>query len=65
MQENLRLLDRNDLRNLRITFCNVHQIRLEGEGRFPKRVRLSPYKVAWIESEIRDWLIAKAEERDK
>ena len=61
----LMLLTRSDLRDLNVTFCNVHLIRLEKEGRFPKRIRLSPYKVAWIESEILDWLNAKAEERDQ
>jgi prophage regulatory protein len=29
--------------------------RLENAGRFPRRVRLSANRVAWIESEIDQW----------
>lgn len=57
------LLTRFDLRDLGINYCNVHLIRLEQAGRFPKRIRLSPYKVAWFKEEIDQWLASKAEER--
>jgi prophage regulatory protein len=31
-------------------------VKLEKRGEFPKRVRLGPNSVGWIESEIDDWL---------
>lgn len=50
------LLTRADLRGRGITFSNVHQISLEQRGFFPRRVTLSPAKVAWIEAEVDAWL---------
>jgi prophage regulatory protein len=46
-----------------IPFCREHARRLEKKGRFPKRLRLSPQKIAYLETEIVDWLKARAEER--
>lgn len=60
-----KLLTRSDLRDLGVFFCNVHLIRLEREHKFPKRIRLSPYKVAWFESEVLEWLQVKANERSQ
>ena len=34
------------------------------EGRFPKPVRLGPKCVAWVEREVRTFLLAKVAERD-
>ncbi|CAA0097839.1 Uncharacterised protein [BD1-7 clade bacterium] len=34
------------------------------EDQFPKPVPLGGRAVAWVESEINDWIIAKIEERD-
>jgi prophage regulatory protein len=51
-----KLLSRNDLKNLGIDYCNVHLLRLEAEGKFPKRLYLSPARVAWVESEILEYL---------
>jgi predicted DNA-binding transcriptional regulator AlpA len=34
----------------------VHLLRLEAEGKFPKRLYLSPARVAWVENEIDDYL---------
>lgn len=33
-------------------------------GRFPKPIRISERSVAWIESEVADWLAARVAERD-
>lgn len=30
--------------------------RLEQAGTFPQRIRLSPRRVAWLESEVRRWI---------
>jgi prophage regulatory protein len=56
MSKPLKLLSRNDLKNIGIDYCNVHLLRLEAEGKFPKRLYLSPARVAWIESEILEYL---------
>lgn len=64
-QSNLpKLLTRIDLRDLGICYCNVHLLRLERDGKFPKRIYLSPYKVAWIKDEVVDWLTDKVQERE-
>lgn len=57
------LLRRADLRRMGIEYSNVHLLRLEARNRFPRRVRLSPAKIAWIEREVLDWLANRAAER--
>ena len=34
--------------------------RLEREGKFPKRRLISKHAVAWLESEVQEWLQARA-----
>jgi predicted DNA-binding transcriptional regulator AlpA len=51
-----KLLSRERLKNLGINYSNVHMLRLEAEGKMPKRIYLSPGRVAWIESEIHEHL---------
>jgi predicted DNA-binding transcriptional regulator AlpA len=51
-----KILSRNGLKHLGIDYCNVHLLRLEAEGKFPKRFYLSPARVAWVESEILEYL---------
>lgn len=36
--------------------------RLEKAGLFPKKIRLSPNAVGWLESDIRLWLEQRAQE---
>jgi predicted DNA-binding transcriptional regulator AlpA len=48
----LRLLSRDNLRALGIDYSNVHMLRLENDGKFPRRIYLSPARVAWVESEV-------------
>ena len=50
------LLTRADLRARGIHYSNPHLIELERRGLFPSRVTLSPAKVAWVESEVDEWL---------
>ena len=38
--------------------------RLERAGLFPKRHQISPNAVAWLESEIQDWLRERAENKE-
>jgi prophage regulatory protein len=37
--------------------------RLEIAGKFPKRFRLGPNSVGWLESEIEAWIEEKAKDR--
>ena len=37
--------------------------RLEKAGQFPKRIVLSKSAVGWLESEINDWIEARAQAR--
>jgi len=57
------LLTRNDLKRLGISLSNTQLIRLERDGRFPRRVYLTPARVVWLESEILEWIEARAAER--
>ena len=47
-----------------IVYSRVHLGRLERDRKFPRRIRLSPNSVAWIEEEIDSWLEDRAAERD-
>ena len=55
---------RADLKKLGIHYLNADLLRLEARGLFPRRVRLSPAKVAWIEREVLDWLNDRARHED-
>jgi prophage regulatory protein len=57
------LLSRNDLKALGINVSNSSLLRWEQLGRFPRRIRMAGTTVAWLKSEIDDWLKARAEER--
>ena len=61
----LTLLARSDLRRLGIIFSAAHLLRLEAAGRFPKRVRLSRLRVAWVRQEVFAWIEQRAAERPK
>lgn len=60
---NKRLATRADLKRMGITLSNTTLLRLEARGRFPRRVRLGGTTVAWLMSELNDWLSERAEER--
>lgn len=62
-EQNVRLLSREGLRELGIDYCNVHLLRLERSGNFPPRIRLSPYRVVWSESEIKSWIAGRLKDR--
>jgi prophage regulatory protein len=46
-----------------ITYSNVHLLRLEKAGKFPRRLPLGG-SVAWLESEISGWIRERAEARN-
>ena len=51
-----RLLSRSDIRRLGISYCNSHLLRLEANGKFPKRRYLTPARVAWVEAEVLEYI---------
>jgi prophage regulatory protein len=38
---------------------------MEREGRFPPRISIGPNRVAWLESEIDEWVQAQINNRDQ
>jgi prophage regulatory protein len=48
-----------DILRKRIPFSQMHIDRLEAKGEFPQRVRVGKSKVAWIESEVEEWLASR------
>ena len=51
----IRILSKKDLRQL-VLYSPAQIDRLEKAGRFPKRVRLGPCRVGWVEEEVLAWL---------
>jgi prophage regulatory protein len=48
-----------------IPYSRMHIDRLEKADNFPKRVRLGPMTVAWVEAEIDAHLASKMENREE
>lgn len=48
-----------------IPYSNVHLLRLEKDRRFPRRIRIGGGRIAWLESEIVDWIQERIDERDR
>jgi len=46
-----------------VLYSPQHIARLEAAGEFPKRVKLGPNRVGWIEEEVLDWLQKRIEDR--
>lgn len=59
----MKLLSKKQVRE-RVVYSIQHITRLEQAGKFPKRIRLGDNRVAWLESEIDDWIAQKLVERD-
>jgi prophage regulatory protein len=53
-----------NLRDYGIVAHKVSIWRWERAGQFPKRVRVSAGRIAWVEEEIESWLAARAAERN-
>ena len=49
---------------LMVQYSPQHIARLEKAGQFPKRIRLGQNRVAWLLSEIDDWIDKRILERD-
>jgi prophage regulatory protein len=58
-----RILNRQGLKDKGFHYSNVHLLRLEKEGKFPKRVQVSENRVGWLESEVDALINTLAAER--
>lgn len=59
----IRLLSKKDLRQL-VLYSPAQIDRLEKAGRFPRRVRLGPCRVGWVEEEVLAWLEIRLRARE-
>jgi prophage regulatory protein len=57
-----RIIDAKELKQ-HVPYCQVHLRKLEGEGKFPKRIRLGQHRVGWSEREIDEWIEERKAER--
>lgn len=61
-----RLLTFSELKSKHsIPYSRRHIDRLEAEGKFPKRVPIGAYRVAWVESEIDTFIESRIEQRSE
>jgi prophage regulatory protein len=59
----IRILSKKDLRQL-VLYSPAQIDRMEKAGRFPKRVRLGPCRVGWVEEEVLTWLDTRLRARE-
>ncbi len=59
-----RILSKKDLKAI-IPYSATHLARLEALNQFPKRLKLGPNRVGWLESDIAAWQNDKKSTRDK
>lgn len=59
----MKMLSKQQVRD-KVLYSFAHMARLEAAGKFPKRVRLGPGRVGYVEQEIDDWLAALVAKRD-
>ncbi len=48
----------------KVGYSAMHIGRLEKAGKFPRRIKLGPNAVGWIEAEVDEWIAARVAERD-
>lgn len=60
-----RLLSYDDLKARGITLSKLQLWRMARDGKFPKPVKLSHSRNAWVEDEINDWLDQRVAEREE
>ena len=59
---NNRLLSLEQVRHL-IPYSASQIYRLEQQERFPRRLRIGPNRVAWLEDEVNSWLLQPIDDR--
>ncbi|MBD3663777.1 AlpA family phage regulatory protein [Sulfitobacter sp. TSTF-M16] len=58
----MRILSKKQLKEL-VLYSPQHIARMEKAGNFPKRIRLGPNRVGWVEDEVLEWLQPRLEHR--
>ena len=58
----MKLLNKRELRQ-KTTVSIQHLTRLEKLGKFPQRIQLTQNRVAWLESEVDDWIRERLAQR--
>ena len=53
-----RIITKKELLTL-VPYTPQHILRLEKQGKFPKRIEIGPRRVGWWLSEVLDWLSNK------
>jgi len=52
-----KLVSKKELKTVMgVPYSPQHIARLEAVGRFPKRIRLGPNRVAWLQAEVEGWI---------
>jgi len=59
VQSDLMLADEVDAH---IPYSRAHLYRLEDQGDFPKRKRIGANRIAWVRTEVEQWLAQRMEE---
>ena len=57
-----RLINRKELRRL-VPYSDSQIYRMEKAGRFPKRIRIGPGRVAWSYADVSEWIECKRQGR--
>ena len=65
MQQVRKLVSKKELKTLcGIPYSPQHIARLEAAGQFPKRIRLGQNRVAWLLTEVEEWLEVRIAQRE-
>jgi prophage regulatory protein len=54
-----RIITRRELRQI-IPYCPQHILRLEKQGKFPKRIQIGARRVGWYLTDVEAWLAERA-----
>ncbi len=63
MSHPMQLIDKKELVKL-VKYSPQHIARLEKAGQFPKRLQLGQNRVAWMMSEVEEWIEDRIKKRD-
>lgn len=65
IQFDRQLVSKKELRTVcGIPYTPQHIARLEAAGKFPRRVKLGPNRVAWLRAEVEAWVDERIAYRD-
>ena len=62
-ENRLNLLSLDDLQRI-VPLSRTTIWRLERQGEFPRRIRIGPNRVAWVETEVEAWISERVAERE-